>query len=552
MNIRGVPAAVFLLICTFLPAQPAASSLLGELVRDLTSPDVQVRLAVLQAVESLADPEAPAALLTRFQNGQLYLWNDRVVWALSLREDASYNKFLTPGDPVTGNPLNLNVKEIPLSEASALKPTRQERNALGSTLLLLDLRRKDPEVLMNAVRRSVQDDRAPEMVEPLQKIAGTAGTSLAYAAEESWNLILLRTSPEEATRLTVAENLGRLQSLRALPELEGLLAGEAASALSPGARKTLEGALASIREYQGRVQVFDIFKSALSSASILVLVAMGLSITFGLMGVINMAHGEMLMVGAYTTYCMQLLFGHTPENPVPLFFFAALPASFLVSALVGGLVEWAVIKRLYRRPIESLLATYGVSLILIQVIRLIFGDNRATNSPSWLQGAVEVANGMAIPVNRIFILALALAALVALWLIFRYTRLGLDMKATMQNREMAASMGINTRKVDNLTFMLGSGIAGIAGFALTTVGGITPDMGKNYLVDSFLVVVTGGVGNMAGVVSSSTAIGFLNKILEGTFFGAVWAKIIVLALVIAFIQFKPKGLFAPKGRLSDD
>jgi len=552
MNIRGIAAAFYLLMCTSLFSQTVTTTSIQDLLINLASKDDAVRLATLSTIESLEDPEISARIFSQYQNSMLYLWKDQVIGTASIMEDSNYNKILTPMDPISGKPLNPEVKTLLQSETQVIKPGRSERSFLASAQILVDLRRTDPTTQINAVRRAALDDRALEMTGFLQEIASQGKGELAFSASESINLIILKNSQDTEELKLTFERLCKMQSLRALPQLENFLTDPRFTSKDPSMEPILMVAIKTIQEYQNWVQAFDIFKSALSSGSILILVALGLSITFGLMGVINMAHGEMLMIGAYTTYCIQLLFGHSAENPAPLFFFVALPASFIVSALAGGLIEWAVIKRLYRRPIESLLASYGVSLILIQIIRLIFGDNRATNSPLWLQGALEIAQGMSIPVNRLFIFALALASIAGIWLLFRFTRLGLDMKATMQNREMAASMGINTRRVDNLTFMLGSGIAGIAGFALTTVGGITPDMGKNYIVDSFLVVVTGGVGNMAGVVSSGMGIGFINKILEGTFFGAVWAKILVLAMVITFIQFKPRGLFAPKGRHSDD
>ena len=552
MNIRGTAAVFYLLICTSLFSQTLSSNAFQDLLLSLASKDDGVRLTAIQGIKTLDDPEMASHLLTQYQNALLFLWKDKVIGTAGITEDANYNKLLSPVDPLSGISLNLETKTVLQSETQVLKPGRSERSILASAQLFVDLRRSDGNIQLNAARRAALDERALEMTGLLQEIANHSPGELAFAATESLNLIILKNSPVPEELQTAFVNLGAMQSLRALPELEGFLGNPEFISKYPSLKPILISAVENIQGYQNWVKVFDIFKSALSSGSILILVALGLSITFGLMGVINMAHGEMLMIGAYTTYCIQLLFGHTPENPSPLFFFVALPASFVISALTGGLIEWSVIKRLYKRPIESLLASYGVSLILIQVIRLIFGDNRATNSPLWLQGAIELSQGMAIPINRLFIFALALASIAGIWLLFRYTRLGLDMKATMQNREMAASLGINTRRVDNLTFMLGSGIAGIAGFALTTVGGITPDMGKNYLVDSFLVVVTGGVGNMAGVASSGMGIGFINKFLEGTFFGAVWAKILVLVMVITFIQFKPRGLFAPKGRLSDD
>lgn len=552
MNIRGIAYFFCLIISTHIYGQAVSSASIQDLLIGLTSSEDSARLSTLERIVNLDNPESAANLLSQYKNSNLYLWKGMIIGTSSVTEDENYNKLLTPTDPLTGFVLKGEGETVLQSETQVLKPARNERGFLDSAAIKVDLRRTDRTIQTNAARRAATDEKALEMTDLLREIARNSEGDLAFVAEESINLIIIKNSQDRDALRAAFEKLGQMQSLRGLPVLESLLATPEFVNNDEELKAVLVNSISSMQGYQGLVQVFDIFKSALSSGSILILVALGLSITFGLMGVINMAHGEMLMIGAYTTYCMQLLFGHSPENPAPLFFILALPASFIVSALAGGLIEWVVIKRLYRRPIESLLASYGVSLILIQIIRLIFGDNRATNSPLWLQGAVELAQGMAIPVNRLFIFGVSMACIVGIWLLFRYTRLGLDMKATMQNREMAAAMGINTRRVDNLTFMLGSGIAGIAGFALTTVGGITPDMGKNYLVDSFLVVVTGGVGNMAGVVSSGMSIGFINKVLEGTFFGAVWAKIIVLALVIAFIQFKPRGLFAPKGRLSDD
>jgi urea transport system permease protein len=280
--------------------------------------------------------------------------------------------------------------------------------------------------------------------------------------------------------------------------------------------------------------------------------ALGLAVTFGMMGVINMAHGEMMMIGAYTTFCLQLLFGHTSSDANNWFFVFALPLSFLVAAGIGGLIEFGIVRHLYRRPLESLLATFGISLVLIQLIRLVFGDNQASNSPTWLVGYVEVMQDMVLPYARVFIFLLTVVAVLGIAGLMKFTTLGLHMRATMQNRSMAQAMGVNTRMIDRLTFMLGSGIAGVAGCAITTIGGITPDMGQNYIIDSFLVVVAGGVGKLVGVICSGLGLGVISQTLEGYWLSPVWSKIVILMLLIAFIQFKPAGLFPPKGRLADD
>ena len=488
-------------------------------------------------------------LLVAYGNGTLYSWNGEAVFSHAVTQDENYTKYINPVDVVTGQYKVSSTHRVKLKEVKILAADRNDREAVSDSLLFVDLGLDSRDLVLNAVQRIATIDRAQEAVPALEKLSKESqDQSIRFSTDESLGMIGLRVTADPASKIALIERLGQLPSLRALALLEDMKGTEKDGATL----HALNVAIAKVQDYEGWVNVFDIIKSSLSSGSILILMAMGLAITFGMMGVINMAHGEMMMIGAYTTYCVQLAFGHTAEHPVPEFFLFALPLSFLVAALVGGVIEWLVVRHLYKKPIESLLATYGVSLILTQVIRLAFGDNRATNTPDWLQGAVEVAQGMEIPVNRFFILLVAIFSVLLVLFIFKYTKVGLNMKATMQNRDMAASMGINTRWIDSFTFMLGSGIAGIAGYALTTVGGITPDMGKNYIVDSFLIVVTGGTGSIAGVVVSGAGIGFLNKFLEGTFFGTVWAKIVVLALVMTFIQFRPSGIIAPKGRLADE
>jgi urea transport system permease protein len=294
-----------------------------------------------------------------------------------------------------------------------------------------------------------------------------------------------------------------------------------------------------------------------SYGSVLILIALGLAITFGLMGVINMAHGELMMIGAYTTYEVQLLFGHSPDNPVNQYFLFALPIAFIVAAIVGLIMETLVVRHLYNRPLESLLATWGVGLILIQVIRIIYGDNIGVNSPTWARGGYEISQDIILPYARLYLLGLSAFCVGFIYFIIKKTRFGMLIRATMQNRDMANSLGVRTRKIDRLTFALGSGIAGVAGYGWTIIGGVTPDMGQtNFIVDSFLVVVTGGVGELVGVICSGLGIGVLTKLIEpleiaGFVIGPVWGKVILLAIIVAFIQYRPSGLFAPKGRLAD-
>jgi urea transport system permease protein len=295
----------------------------------------------------------------------------------------------------------------------------------------------------------------------------------------------------------------------------------------------------------------DIF-SGISLGSILVLVALGLSIIYGLAGVINMSHGEFIMIGAYSAYCVQQLFiQYLPAAWAEAAFFAALPVSFIVAALFGLMIERLVIRHLYSRPLESLLATWGISLILIQLARTIFGDLTSVKAPAALSGGIELADGLILPYNRLFIIALSIVMFLFTYLLFQKTRLGVKIRAVTQNRTMSACVGISTKHIDMLTFMLGSGLAGIAGCAITLIGNIVPNMGQTYIVDSFLVVVTGGVGKLAGCVASGLGIGVFSKIFEINF-EAVYGKVLMLALIIIFLQYRPKGLFPDKGRIGDD
>jgi len=281
---------------------------------------------------------------------------------------------------------------------------------------------------------------------------------------------------------------------------------------------------------------------------VLFLAAVGLAITFGVMGVINMAHGELVMIGAYTTFVVQELFRAYMPNAFDYSLFAAIPAAFIVAGLFGIAIERSVIRFLYGRPLETLLATWGLSLVLQQLVRSVFGPtNRDVGSPSWMSGAIETAGGLTLTYNRIWIIVFSLMVLGLLSLLLRKTSFGLQMRAVTQNRRMAASMGIRTGRIDALTFGLGSGIAGIAGVALSQIDNVSPNLGQAYIIDSFMVVVFGGVGNLWGTFVGGFSLGIINKFLE-PFAGSVLAKILVLVAIILFIQKRPRGLFALKGR----
>ncbi len=320
---------------------------------------------------------------------------------------------------------------------------------------------------------------------------------------------------------------------------------------NPEVRAALTSAVKGI---EGRLvwgERLGVIFSGLSLGSILFLVALGLAITYGLMGVINMAHGELMMIGAYATYLVQNAFRQYLPSGFDYYIIAAIPMSFLAAALVGAALERTVIRWLYGRPLETLLATWGISLVLIQTMRTFFGaQNVPVENPSWLSGGVQVMSNLILPYNRIAILFFSFFVLATVWLLISKTRLGLFVRGVTQNRSMAACMGVNTAKIDTYAFALGAGIAGLAGCALSQIGNVGPDLGQGYIVDSFMVVVLGGVGQLAGTVYAGLGLGVLNKLLEG-WTGAVLAKIIVLAFIVIFIQRRPQGIFALKGRSAE-
>lgn len=329
-----------------------------------------------------------------------------------------------------------------------------------------------------------------------------------------------------------------------LPENLSLLQNYVQTASTPALKAQAQKAISSIETKLDLLKGAETLSFGLSLGSVLVLTAIGLAITFGVMGVINMAHGELMMIGAYCAYVVQLLM----PNHIGWSIAVAIPVAFLVSGFVGVLIERFVVRYLYGRPLETLLATFGISLILQQAVRSVFSPlNRLVQSPEWMSGAWEVMPGLSITWNRVYIFIFCLLCFFTLLAVMKRTRLGLEVRAVSQNRHMARAMGISDRKVDMLTFGLGSGIAGVAGVALSQLTNVGPNLGQQYIVDSFMVVVVGGVGNLWGTLVSGLTLGVLNKLFE-PWLGAVLAKAIVLVLIILFIQKYPRGLFPQKGR----
>ena len=491
--------------------------------------ETDARIEALRRAVGAADDKT-AAFLQALSDDAVKMAGSR---ALIVRNDKGI-------DPVTG-------AELPLpDDAQDVINNNRMRGALDSALAALKLFSKDEKIRIAAIEQLLRD--ADESKLPL--------IEKAWAAEQNpkikEQLGLVRAaawlhSPDKARRLEAARLLG--SSTQA--STKTVLLARLAEVADPEVKSALQKSLRQVEEALAWGDRLGAMFSGISLGSILLLVALGLAITYGLMGVINMAHGELMMIGAYATYVVQGLFQKYLPGAFDWYLLASVPVAFMASALMGAALERSVIRFLYGRPLETLLATWGISLMLMQLVRTLFGaQNVGVENPSWMSGGVQVLGNLSLPYNRLVIIGFAIFVLGAVaWLISR-TRLGLFVRGVTQNRPIAACMGVNTARIDTYAFALGSGIAGLAGCALSQVGNVGPDLGQGYIVDSFMVVVLGGVGQLAGTVYAALALGVLNKFLEG-WAGAVLAKIAVLVFIIIFIQKRPQGIFAMKGRSAE-
>lgn len=500
-----------------------------------------------------------AKFFQSYSDGEVYLWEskDQIVICLGFVKQGK--RSMAPLlDPLTRKPLKQGNQAIQVdsNELVDFGPATRERKLVANMIRFLqDFSSPDDKKRLIAVQQFGKDD--PEFLEPLQEVAKSDRSSkVRRAARES--ALLIRVSGHlsgqpSADRIKAAFELKALHSRRGSAIMKDLIKR---TKLAANVKSAFKAAVASIDRYHFWVSKVQDLVNGISLGSILILMALGLAIIFGQMGVINMAHGELMMIGAYAAFEMQELFGHNPpDKPNDWYFVVAFPVAFLAAGLVGYLIERFVVRHLYDRPLDTLLATWGIGLILIQTARVRYGDNIGLSSPNFLVGGMEPITGLVLGYGRFFVMIMAATCVLAIHLLFKHTNSGLLIRATVQNRNTANSLGVNTRRVDGLTFALGSGLAGIAGCSLICVyGSVTPDMGQNFIVDSFLVVVTGGVGELAGAVWAGLGIGITNKFVEPLFSknGVIWAKILILLAVVMFIQWRPAGLFPPKGRLADD
>lgn len=501
------------------------------------------------AINRLVAMQEPGTfpLLSAINGKKLYLLHNEPVTTGEKTADTYEVYSLYPESKLlvnkNGQPLHLSIDQLTVVEIN-----RADRLLLNGILPMLELFSPEPSKRMMAYGQ-LKNSHAANRTAMLQLAlaretnpdALRAGRDVLYAMQ------LNTTTDAQTARLymdSLAENWG----------------DNAPVFLTDFAKSTTDKSLADYAhtkasELEHRYDLLQKIQngfSGLSLGSILILIALGLSVVYGLAGIINMAHGEFLMIGAYTTYCVQTFFTAVLKLPyTDLLFIVSLPLSFIVAGLLGLLLERLVVRHLYARPLESLLATWGVSLILIQTARSLFGDLTAVKTPAFLSGGFAVSPHLVLPFNRIFIIGLTLVIVIITYLMLYKTRIGLQIRAVTQNRNMSACLGIDTKRVAALTFFFGSGLAGIAGCAMTLIGNVVPDMGQTYIVDSFLVVVTGGVGKIVGTIVSGLGIGFFTKVLEA-FFQAVYGKVCILVFIMLFMQYKPKGLFPYKGRLAED
>jgi urea transport system permease protein len=434
---------------------------------------------------------------------------------------------------------------LPDGAEDVVNPNRVRRE-LESALAALKLFSPDRAERAKAVTelKDQADEGKLVLIEKAEKTETDGSIKAQLALLKAAVLI---SSADKGKRLAAATLLSGSDQ----PATKSLLIERLAQEKDPEVKAALNATLSAVSSRLVWGERLGVMFTGISLGSILLLAALGLAITYGLMGVINMAHGELIMIGAYATYFVQNLFRQYAPGAFDAYIVAAIPASFLVSALVGAAMERSVIRWLYGRPLETLLATWGISLILMQSVRTLFGaQNVGVENPSWLSGGVQVLPNLTLPFNRLAILAFAALVLLGMALLISRTRLGLFVRGVTQNRRMASCVGVNTARVDTYAFALGAGIAGLAGCALSQVGNVGPDLGQGYIVDSFMVVVLGGVGQIAGTVYAGLGLGLLNKLLEG-WSGAVLAKIMVLVFIVVFIQKRPQGIFALKGRSAE-
>ncbi|TPJ62873.1 urea ABC transporter permease subunit UrtB [Mesorhizobium sp. B2-6-1] len=534
MNLfRALGLTLLFLLATLSSSSAGEADLRGIIAKFAAAKGFSETGAVVHDLAATGDPavERPLAALA---DGNLYIRKIDSLVFVGKEGGERVQLF----DPLSGEPSGEAAKD----DITKIKVNNTLRRTIRDALGTLTLGARDPAVRLAAADTMFKTPDSAN-IEPLDAaIANETVASVKTLLEQARAASILSSDRPDADKLAAIALIGARGDRDAVSLLTS------AEANASGAVK--EAATAAIANINSTLALWDAGQNiwyGISLGSVLLLAAIGLAITFGVMGVINMAHGEMVMLGAYTTFVVQQVIRTSFPGLFDWSLVIALPLAFLVAGLVGLAIERGVIRFLYGRPLETLLATWGVSLILQQAVRSIFGPtNQEVGNPSWMSGSFDVGQ-LAITWNRLWILVFALSVFAVLLYVMKRTPWGLQMRAVTANRRMAASMGIRTPWVDALTFALGSGIAGIAGVALSQIDNVSPNLGRGYIIDSFMVVVFGGVGNLWGTLVGAFSLGIVNKFLE-PYAGAVLGKIVVLVLIILFIQKRPRGLFALKGR----
>jgi urea transport system permease protein len=515
----------------------ASAAIAPQTIRDLAFGESDAKIAAIGALTTGGDPQA-LPLLQALLDGQVQTVGEDQV--LLVKGDSAVD--LLTGKTVSPSPANLD--DIVVNNR-----VRRELGTAIATLKLVSPVRATRLAAATALQDTADEDTLPLISQALAREGDAEIKELLALTRASIQL----SSKDRATRIGAIRALAESSNPATKTLLLGVLEQKGGTYVEPDAevRAEAEKSLRAVESKLATGEMIGRIFSGISLGSILLLAALGLAITYGLMGVINMAHGELIMVGAYATYVVQDLVRRYAPGAFDAYLIVAVPVAFAVSGLVGMAVERSVIRFLYGRPLETLLATWGISLILMQTVRTIFGaQNVQVENPSWMSGGFVAMTGIVLPWSRIVIIGFAALVLLLMWLLLTRTRLGLFVRAVTQNRAMASCTGVPTKRVDTLAFGLGSGLAGLAGCALSQIGNVGPDLGQSYIVDSFMVVVLGGVGQLAGTVYAAMGLGIVNKILEA-WSGAVLAKIAVLVFIIFFIQKRPQGLFALKGRVAE-
>lgn len=530
-----------LLVVFFLGFSVSAhAKTIDELTAALNTKSYNKKAEIVGQIAS-SGHERAGAILEALSNKKLFIVKADKSVVFGEKNGKSY----IISNPVSGELIG----EVEKKALGKVKINNKVRGAIKLAMGQLNLFSEDASVRLAAAKsvfKSTNKDMLPVLSALLEK---EENESVHDAFSAALSAIELVHSDDMNVQLAAVESLTEQGG----PEVKALLSKTLIALkkevdIDPQLTNAIEDGLETIDRRLATLGMIENVFQGLSLASVLLLAAIGLAITFGVMGVINMAHGEMVMLGAYTTYVIQETCRIYAPGLLDFSLIAAIPAAFVVSGLFGIALERSVIRFLYGRPLETLLATWGISLILQQFVRTIFGPtNKEVSTPSWLSGSWEITSGLTMTYNRIAIIIFALIVLFFLMLVLKKTLFGLQMRAVTQNRSMARSMGVRSSAVDALTFGLGSGVAGMAGVALSQIDNVSPNLGQAYIIDSFMVVVFGGVGNLWGTLVGAGSLGVVNKFLE-PYSGAVLAKILVLVAIILFIQKRPRGLFALKGR----